>query len=260
MEQVTNGPTITDNKQEAESHSLVGTFKEKSTRVQEKSSFFKDSKDSTQGKSTLYEDVAREKSSSYNGIAQERSSFSKSVAQGKSPLYKYNDYRSIANIVQEKPIYRDTVQKKATLYKATAQQFGNSFIFSIMEYIRPLTNLFGYFWNNFAPLRWFVYTLLTFCSVPTAIFIGWAVLCFSGVIALAGVGITIAEGFFLFLGMSVFLPVAIILCIVAFVIVVFLTFAWIGLRSSVTVYEYFNKSSNVEIERVTEANKSEDDF
>ncbi|PKC03763.1 hypothetical protein RhiirA5_379904 [Rhizophagus irregularis] len=96
-------------------------------------------------------------------------------------------------------------------------------------------------------------------EVPTAIFIGWAVLCFAGIIALAGVGITIAEGFFLFLGMSVFLPVAIILCIIAFVTVVFLTLAWIGMRSSVTVYGYFNGPSNVEVEEAEYTKRSIDE-
>ncbi|CAB4374068.1 unnamed protein product [Rhizophagus irregularis] len=234
-----------DLEREAESsHSLVG-FKEKSTRVQEKSPL---SQDTIQERLPLYEALAREKSP-YKSVTQEKSS---SVARGKSSFY--TDYT-----IQGKPAYKGSVREKATLYKTTAQKYGYSFVSTIMEYIRPFTKLFGYFWNNFAPLRWFVYTFLTFCSVPTAIFIGWAVLCFAGIIALAGVGITIAEGFFLFLGMSVFLPVAIILCIIAFVTVVFLTLAWIGMRSSVTVYGYFNGPSNVEVEEAEYTKRSIDE-
>ncbi|PKY60831.1 hypothetical protein RhiirA4_484995 [Rhizophagus irregularis] len=185
----------------------------------------------------LYEGLAREKSP-YKSVTQKKSS---SVARGKSSFY--TDYT-----IQGKPTYKDSVREKATLYKTTAQKYGYSFVSTIMEYIRPFT--------NFAPLRWIVYTFLTFCSVPTAIFIGWTVLCFAGIIALAGVGITIAEGFFLFLGMSVFLPVAIILCIITFVIVVFLALAWIGMRSLVTIYGYFNGPSNVEVKE-TEYTKIE---
>jgi hypothetical protein len=187
--------------------------------------------------------LTREKSSPYKSVSQDESSFS---ARGKSSLYKYYGYK---DTIQERNINKDTPREKTVLNK------GTGLIYSIMEYIRPLNNLFGYFWNNFTPLRWFIYTLLTFCSFPTAILIGWVVLCFSVIIALAGIGITIAEGFFIFLGMSIFLPVAIILCIVAFVIVLFFTLAWLGMRSSVAVYEYFNKPSDVEVEEITESTK-----
>jgi hypothetical protein len=70
-------------------------------------------------------------------------------------------------------------------------------------------------------------------------------MCFAGIIGLAGLGVVIAEGFFIFLGMSVFLPIASILCVIASGMFGLLILAWISMKALAAVYEYFSQNSEV---------------
>ncbi|CAH1758674.1 10514_t:CDS:1 [Entrophospora sp. SA101] len=109
----------------------------------------------------------------------------------------------------------------------------------VRDYIKPISDsiyeAIKYLWGNFPPIRWLLYTLLIFNSIPLIIFVGWFILTLGFVIALAGVGILCAQGFFTFLGLVVFVPIAIVLMVVAFVGASIATFGWAGLNTGTFV-------------------------
>ncbi|CAG8455877.1 18157_t:CDS:2 [Acaulospora morrowiae] len=117
-----------------------------------------------------------------------------------------------------------------------ASSISHGYVQSLRSYVDPLLqpvlNMSVYLWKNLPPLRWFAYALGIFNCIPIAIFLGWSILTFGFVSALAGVGIVIAQGFFTFLGAIVFLPVACVLVIIAAIGAIISTCAWLGFEAT----------------------------
>ncbi|CAG8470823.1 8554_t:CDS:1 [Funneliformis caledonium] len=89
-----------------------------------------------------------------------------------------------------------------------------------------------YYWDNFPPLRWLVYTFIVFVLPPLIIFAGWMVLTFGFVSAIAGAGVVVSQGFLTTCGFFVFLPTAGFLIFVAFMMACFAVFTWGGIQTA----------------------------
>ncbi|CAI2175980.1 2279_t:CDS:1 [Funneliformis geosporum] len=88
-----------------------------------------------------------------------------------------------------------------------------------------------YYWINFPPLRWLAYTFVVFILPPAIVFVGWMVLSFGFVSAIAGTGVILSQGFLTTCGLFVFLPTASFLTIVAFMVACFAVFTWGGIQT-----------------------------
>ncbi|CAG8635771.1 hypothetical protein C2G38_2227768 [Gigaspora rosea] len=122
----------------------------------------------------------------------------------------------------------------------------------------PIYFTFKSFWDSFPPFRWFIYTFVSFNAIPFAIFAGWSLLTCGLVLALAGVAIVIAQSFFTIVGFIVFLPVVVILVLVAFVCVTFMTLAWFGFKISGSVQNFIGITSQelaVDLKGITKGMK-----
>ncbi|CAG8793165.1 hypothetical protein C2G38_2129777 [Gigaspora rosea] len=130
----------------------------------------------------------------------------------------------------------DTAKDYGTKAYETTTRIGYRYWEITRRYIEPVSqpmiNSVKYLWVNFPPARWLMYVLCMFNSIPIALFIAWAVVTFGFVSALAGVGVVIAEGFFMFLGLAVFLPVAGFMLLVAFITACFATLGWAGFETA----------------------------
>ncbi|RHZ80328.1 hypothetical protein Glove_137g123 [Diversispora epigaea] len=103
----------------------------------------------------------------------------------------------------------DSAKDVGTSAYETASRIRHGYMQTLNSYIgQPTRKYTNYLWENFPPVRWLIYSLCALNSIPLAVFIGWSILTFGVVTALAGVGIAVSQGFFIFLGFAVFVPVS----------------------------------------------------
>lgn len=127
----------------------------------------------------------------------------------------------------------DSAKDVGTSAYETASRIRHGYTRSLKSYFgEPIRNLSCYLWENLPPFRWLTYTLVALNSIPLVMFLGWGILSFGFVTALAGIGIVISQGFFIFLGLSIFIPVSSFLLVVAGIGATIAAGLWFGLRAS----------------------------
>ncbi|CAG8823026.1 7175_t:CDS:1, partial [Dentiscutata erythropus] len=124
----------------------------------------------------------------------------------------------------------DSAKDVGTSAYETASRIRHGYMQTLNSYIgQPTLKYANYLWEKFPPVRWLVYTLAALNSIPLAAFIGWSILTFGVVTALAGVGIVVSQGFFMFLGFAVFIPVSFCLLCLAGIWATIATGLWASL-------------------------------
>jgi ABC-type multidrug transport system permease subunit len=125
-----------------------------------------------------------------------------------------------------------TAYEKAAQAARASQGYYDALLQQSQQVNAQVCDTTKHYWSNFPPLRWFVYTLTAFNAIPLAFLIGWAIVTFGFVFAIAGIGVLIAEGVFGFFGLAAFLPVAATLTFFAILLAGFATFAWGGVNTA----------------------------
>ncbi|GBB92133.1 hypothetical protein RclHR1_01970015 [Rhizophagus clarus] len=156
--------------------------------------------------------------------------------------------------VHDKYYFNDFQERKDKINKvlnsSSSTQSGSSLVFDLLEmtmdkgreifqhprdYSKPIIKSARYVWNNFPPLSWFGYGVAALNIVPLAILITFLIGTFSLVLLVSGMGILLAEGFFLGIGLLFFVPVAIFLIFSAISTTFFTVSIWSVYKMSVYV-------------------------
>jgi hypothetical protein len=134
--------------------------------------------------------------------------------------YYFDDFQERKDKVNE--VLNNTSQRSST-QKGTPKK---SLVFDLLEmamdkgreifqhprdYSKPIIKSARYVWNKFPPLSWFGYSVAALNVVPLAILITFLVGTFAFVLLVSGMGILLAEGFFIGIGLLFFVPVALFL-------------------------------------------------
>ncbi|CAG8539174.1 18114_t:CDS:1 [Cetraspora pellucida] len=138
---------------------------------------------------------------------------------------------SIANPEKVEGASYDTTKKAAHIISDVSSnvssKLGHVHIWrNPREYLRPVFNGVYYIWNHFPPLSWFGYGVIALNAIPLAVFLVFLFCTTAFVLSITGVGIVLAEGFFVGLGLIFFVPVVCVMCFAALSTAFFTVFGY----------------------------------
>ncbi|CAG8501674.1 17168_t:CDS:1 [Acaulospora morrowiae] len=102
-------------------------------------------------------------------------------------------------------------------------------------YLQPLYKASMYLWQNFPPISWFGYSAAALNAIPIIILLGFLFGTCAFVLSIAGIGIFLAEGFFLGLGLLFLVPVVCVLTFATLTTSFFTVFGYGCYRAAVFI-------------------------
>lgn len=134
--------------------------------------------------------------------------------------YYYDDFQEREDKVNEalnnfsqRSFTQRGIVKESLVYNLleTAMDKGREIFQHPRDYSKPIIKSVRYVWNNFPPLSWFGYGVAVLNVIPLAILITFLIGTLTLVLFVSGMGILLAEGFFVGIGLLFFVPVALFL-------------------------------------------------
>ncbi|CAG8735830.1 8836_t:CDS:1, partial [Racocetra fulgida] len=125
----------------------------------------------------------------------------------------------------------DTTKKAAHIVTDVSSKVSSKFgqvhiLQNPREYLRPIFSGVYYIWNHFPPLSWFGYGVIALNAIPLGIFLLFLFGTTAFVLSVTGVGIFLAEGFFVGLGLVFLVPVICVMGFAAFSTAFFTVFGY----------------------------------